>query len=170
MASRLLRPCSLHHRLVAMPKCPCLIESAHAWRDDPALHRPLPAVAFCTARCLQRHFKFGSSGISHSANLPGNAAGNGASYKAYLHFQEIVLQDWSVRTENPYEANLFYVPAFNAIGSMFVGWREYIENVVQYVRYAHPFFNRTSGAAWGQEVTRYLLHANHCGRSDLLRV
>ena len=33
-------------------------------------------------------------------------------YIAHLRFLERLLSDWAVRTEDPYEANLFYVPAF----------------------------------------------------------
>jgi hypothetical protein len=34
------------------------------------------------------------------------------------------MQDWAVRTENPYEANLFYLPLFNAHNGGNVGWSE----------------------------------------------
>ena len=32
-------------------------------------------------------------------------------YTAYQHFMRQLYSDWSVRTENPWEADLFYVPA-----------------------------------------------------------
>ncbi len=32
-------------------------------------------------------------------------------YTAYRHFYDAFSADWSVRTEDPWEANMFYVPA-----------------------------------------------------------
>jgi hypothetical protein len=34
------------------------------------------------------------------------------------------MQDWAVRTENPYEANLFYLPLFNTHNGGNVGWQQ----------------------------------------------
>lgn len=33
-------------------------------------------------------------------------------YTAFQRFMELLLQDGAVRTENPWEANMFYVPIF----------------------------------------------------------
>ncbi len=34
-------------------------------------------------------------------------------YSAELQFTEVLLSDWAVRTENPWEAALFYVPTWS---------------------------------------------------------
>lgn len=37
---------------------------------------------------------------------------------------KILLGDWSVRTANPWEANLFYIPAFTTFYGGHVGWMQ----------------------------------------------
>lgn len=46
-------------------------------------------------------------------NLP-HSGGVFNIYQAFMRFQEMFLNDhiWGVRTENPWEANMFYLPAF----------------------------------------------------------
>lgn len=34
-------------------------------------------------------------------------------YTADMQFENRLLRDWSVRTLDPFEANLFYIPAWN---------------------------------------------------------
>ena len=41
-------------------------------------------------------------------------------YAAYEYFITEFVKDWSVRTENPHEANLFFIPALVGEG----GWKE----------------------------------------------
>jgi hypothetical protein len=50
------------------------------------------------------------------------------------------------RTENPWEANFFYVPALSYAYSSNTGdVVEHLTRVMTWVRSAHPFFNRTQG-------------------------
>jgi len=68
------------------------------------------------------------------------------TYIAYRGFLSGFLHDWSVRTENPWEANLFYVPALTFAYSSNLGdVTEHLHRVMTWVREAHPFFNRTGG-------------------------
>ncbi|GIL47983.1 hypothetical protein Vafri_4706 [Volvox africanus] len=72
--------------------------------------------------------------------------GRDAMYKAYEYFMMYFLEDKAVRTENPYEANLFYVPMllYFYIGNV----RDPVPQatlVLDYVRKNWPFYNRTGG-------------------------
>lgn len=72
--------------------------------------------------------------------------GHDPTYIAYKGFHAGLLYDWSVRTENPYEANIFYVPALTyAYTSNLGDVVEHLHRVMTWVRDAHPFFNRTAG-------------------------
>ncbi|GIL89474.1 hypothetical protein Vretimale_18890 [Volvox reticuliferus] len=67
-------------------------------------------------------------------------------YTGYEQFMQYFLMDESVRTENPYEANLFYVPAlayFYAENVRNSQWQ--IKSVIDHVRQKFPFYNRSSG-------------------------
>lgn len=56
------------------------------------------------------------------------------------------MNDWSVRTENPWEANLFFVPALSFAYSSNLGdVTVHLQRVMTWVRDQHPFFNRTGG-------------------------
>eukprot|EP00775_Hariotina_reticulata_P004063 gene4063-4310_t len=73
-------------------------------------------------------------------------AGLDPTYIAYRGFLSGFLADWSVRTENPWEANMFYVPALTFTYSSNLGdVTEHLRRVMTWVREAHPFFNRTGG-------------------------
>jgi hypothetical protein len=73
-------------------------------------------------------------------------AGHDPTYIAYKGFNSGLLHDWAVRTENPWEANLFYVPALTYAYSSNLGdVVEHLRRVMGWVRAAHPFFNRTGG-------------------------
>ncbi|KAG2485163.1 hypothetical protein HYH03_016053 [Edaphochlamys debaryana] len=67
-------------------------------------------------------------------------------YNAEIDFTEQLLGDWSVRTENPWEAALFFVPTFaywyhgNTGSPYFV-----IQHVTRYLQHSLPFFNLTEG-------------------------
>jgi hypothetical protein len=87
--------------------------------------------------------------------------GHDPTYIAYKGFMAGLLHDWTVRTENPWEANLFYVPALTYAYSSNTGdVVEHLRRVMGWVRDAHPFFNRTAGRdhfmwlpndRWGQQ-------------------
>ncbi|GFR40869.1 hypothetical protein Agub_g1520 [Astrephomene gubernaculifera] len=67
-------------------------------------------------------------------------------YSAYESFMKYFLQDNVVRTENPYEANLFYVPMllYFYVGNV----RDPVPQAawaLRYVRENWPFYNRTGG-------------------------
>ncbi|EFJ48508.1 acetylglucosaminyltransferase [Volvox carteri f. nagariensis] len=67
-------------------------------------------------------------------------------YTAYEEFMKYFLVDDMVRTQNPYEANLFYVPAltyFYATNVRNGQWQA--EAVIEYIRTKWPFYNRTGG-------------------------
>ncbi|KAG2484066.1 hypothetical protein HYH03_017086 [Edaphochlamys debaryana] len=67
-------------------------------------------------------------------------------YTAYEYFLSFFLSDTTVRTENPYEANLFFVPALNYFYSENVNPAGFhAADVVSYVRQTWPFWNRTGG-------------------------
>mmetsp|Transcript_15713 Transcript_15713/g.28113 ORF Transcript_15713/g.28113 Transcript_15713/m.28113 type:complete len:720 (-) Transcript_15713:811-2970(-) len=68
------------------------------------------------------------------------------NYMAYEMFKDAFLNDWAIRTENPYEANLFYIPAsIYAYISNTPNDAFEIRVAVDYVRMNYPFFNRTQG-------------------------
>ncbi|KAG2491281.1 hypothetical protein HYH03_010287 [Edaphochlamys debaryana] len=68
-------------------------------------------------------------------------------YRADEYFLQSFLTDTVVRTENAYEANLFYVPALNFYYASNVGDAgPQTEFVLDYVRHTWPFYNRSGGA------------------------
>jgi hypothetical protein len=72
--------------------------------------------------------------------------GHDPTYIAYKGFHAGLLHDWTVRTENPWEANMFYVPALTyAYTSNLGDVVEHMRRVMTWVQGAHPFFNRTGG-------------------------
>lgn len=74
------------------------------------------------------------------------SAGHDPTYIAYKGFHAGLLHDWTVRTENPWEANTFYVPALAyAYTSNLGDVVEHLRRVMGWVQNAHPFFNRTGG-------------------------
>ena len=59
-----------------------------------------------------------------------------------------LLHDWDVRTLNPYEANLFYVPAF-VYGLLSNGGvpHEWVRRVIRWLQAEYPlFWNRNGGS------------------------
>jgi hypothetical protein len=73
-------------------------------------------------------------------------AGHPPAYIAYKGFISTFMVDWSIRTENPWEANLFYVPALSYAYSGSRGnVTVHLRRVMAWVAEAHPFFNRTGG-------------------------
>lgn len=70
-------------------------------------------------------------------------AGHDQIYTAYLHFLTTLQRDWSVRTENPHEANMFYIPS---LLRLYLDYDGHLQRIVDYVRSAYPFYNRTAGA------------------------
>lgn len=62
-----------------------------------------------------------------------------------LQFLEQFL-DSPVRTENPWEASLFYLPTFTYSYSDNGGVGTYhLANVIHHVKHTYPFWNRTGG-------------------------
>ena len=47
-----------------------------------------------------------------------------APRRAHLWFYKLLSSNWTIRTENPWEANLFFVPVFANANGVNVGWRE----------------------------------------------
>jgi hypothetical protein len=43
----------------------------------------------------------------------GGEANQDGMYTADMHFESKLLRDWTIRTLDPFEANLFYIPAWN---------------------------------------------------------
>lgn len=73
-------------------------------------------------------------------------AGHPPPHIAYKQFISAFLSDWTVRTENPWEAHLFYVPALSYAYSGSSGDPTvHLRRVMAWVAEAHPFFNRTGG-------------------------
>ncbi|GFR40151.1 hypothetical protein Agub_g707, partial [Astrephomene gubernaculifera] len=69
-----------------------------------------------------------------------------AMYNAELEFTEQLLGDWGVRTENPWEATLFYVPMFTYWYTGNVGNTYHImQHVTHHLQRMAPFFNLTGG-------------------------
>ncbi|EFJ41400.1 acetylglucosaminyltransferase [Volvox carteri f. nagariensis] len=67
-------------------------------------------------------------------------------YLAELLFMEQLLGDWSVRTENPWEANLFVLPTYTIYYTGNIGFpAKHFANVFNYVRSNYPFWNLTGG-------------------------
>ncbi|KAG2495916.1 hypothetical protein HYH03_006153 [Edaphochlamys debaryana] len=67
-------------------------------------------------------------------------------YNAEIEFMEQLLGDWAVRTENPWEAALFFVPTFaywfhGNVGSPYF----VIQYVTHYLQQNSPFWNVTEG-------------------------
>ncbi|KAG2485164.1 hypothetical protein HYH03_016054 [Edaphochlamys debaryana] len=67
-------------------------------------------------------------------------------YLAEIEFMEQLLGDWSVRTENPWEASLFVVPTFTYWYSANVG-NPYLvlDTVTRHLQQTSPFWNATDG-------------------------
>ncbi|PSC75169.1 exostosin-like glycosyltransferase [Micractinium conductrix] len=68
-----------------------------------------------------------------------------AIYVAYQQFLEQFLLS-SVRTEDPAEANLFYIPSMTFSHSSNVGTgEEHMRLVIDHIRHEYPYWNRTGG-------------------------
>ncbi|GFR49811.1 hypothetical protein Agub_g11751 [Astrephomene gubernaculifera] len=69
-----------------------------------------------------------------------------AIYLAEIELYQRLLGDWEVRTENPWEANLFFVPThtYYYIGNIgFPG--KHFTSVFHWLRQSHPWWNLTAG-------------------------
>ncbi|KAG2488196.1 hypothetical protein HYH03_013190 [Edaphochlamys debaryana] len=67
-------------------------------------------------------------------------------YLAEIEFMEQLLGDWSVRTENPWEASLFVVPTFALWYTRNTGGPYVIlDRVSRYLQQTSPFWNATRG-------------------------
>ncbi|KAG2444152.1 hypothetical protein HYH02_009091 [Chlamydomonas schloesseri] len=75
-----------------------------------------------------------------------DAHGRDPMYTSYELFLKYFITDNVVRTENPYEAHLFYVPALNFFYSGNLRAPEHhLEAVMEHVKSAWPFYNRSGG-------------------------
>ncbi|KAI8466470.1 MAG: exostosin family-domain-containing protein [Monoraphidium minutum] len=73
-------------------------------------------------------------------------AGHHPNYAAYTAFDALLARDGAVRTEDPWEASLFLVPAAAyAYASNTGDAAPHLRRVMAYVRDTHPFFNRSGG-------------------------
>ncbi|KAG2488215.1 hypothetical protein HYH03_013209 [Edaphochlamys debaryana] len=73
-------------------------------------------------------------------------AGVDPIYASEVEFMEQLLGDWSVRTENPWEASLFVVPTFTIWYTRNTGGPYVIFNwVSRYLQQTSPFWNATGG-------------------------
>lgn len=67
-------------------------------------------------------------------------------YIAEHPFMDALLGDWAVRTEDPWEANLFVIPAYTFYYTGNVGYPgRHWTSVFNYVRTTWPFWNMTAG-------------------------
>ncbi|KAG2453114.1 hypothetical protein HYH02_002445 [Chlamydomonas schloesseri] len=86
-------------------------------------------------------------------------------YLAEHEFFNRLLGDWGVRTENPWEANLFYIPTFTYYYIGNVGFPgKLFSRVVAHVRQTYPFWNMTGGR------NHILVSGNDRGCCDLYRM
>ncbi|KXZ45471.1 hypothetical protein GPECTOR_54g212 [Gonium pectorale] len=67
-------------------------------------------------------------------------------YLAEVAFMDQLLGDWGVRTENPWEANLFVVSTYTIYYTGNIGFpAKHFSTVFNYVRTRFPFWNMTAG-------------------------
>lgn len=67
-------------------------------------------------------------------------------YMAEQVFYHRLLADWAVRTENPWEANLFFVPTNTYFYTSNTGFPYYLfQSVFDHVRTTYPWWNMTGG-------------------------
>lgn len=58
----------------------------------------------------------------------------------------MLLRDWSVRTENPWDANAFFIPDRSIEHTSNLGSPAgHLSNVIDYIKERYPFWNRTRG-------------------------
>ncbi|MEW5298035.1 MAG: hypothetical protein WDW36_001199 [Sanguina aurantia] len=80
--------------------------------------------------------------IALDDNLPDHTL----AYMAYMSFRDEFVTDEVVRTEDPSEANLFYVPAQVYAYSSNVGSMEaHVQNVIRYISSAYPYWDKHQG-------------------------
>eukprot|EP00201_Polytomella_parva_P023228 CAMPEP_0175043712 /NCGR_PEP_ID=MMETSP0052_2-20121109/3360_1 /TAXON_ID=51329 ORGANISM="Polytomella parva, Strain SAG 63-3" /NCGR_SAMPLE_ID=MMETSP0052_2 /ASSEMBLY_ACC=CAM_ASM_000194 /LENGTH=531 /DNA_ID=CAMNT_0016306843 /DNA_START=662 /DNA_END=2255 /DNA_ORIENTATION=- len=112
---------------------------------------PWPSVAQVSSLIPHRHalkvyiYELPSH-VSFNGALSDVLVDRTACYRAYLSFKNSLYNDWSLRTENPYEANLFFIPAniYSYLSNIFNDAFQ-AKIVTDYVRMNYPFFNRSQG-------------------------
>mmetsp|Transcript_26370 Transcript_26370/g.78295 ORF Transcript_26370/g.78295 Transcript_26370/m.78295 type:complete len:466 (-) Transcript_26370:911-2308(-) len=71
-------------------------------------------------------------------------------YGADMHFLSMLLPDEVVRTQDPWEASLFMIPTYTLRYGSNVAWTSgaatHVLSLIEHVRTAWPFWNRTDGA------------------------
>ncbi|KAG2499622.1 hypothetical protein HYH03_002561 [Edaphochlamys debaryana] len=86
-------------------------------------------------------------------------------YLAETEFHHRLLGDWAVRTENPWEANLFFVPTHLYYYTSNIGFPgHHYTKVFDYVRRNHPWWNMTAGR------NHFVVASNDRGCCDLYRL
>ena len=75
----------------------------------------------------------------------GGWQGHDPIYTAYQYFMEQLLNS-NIRTENPYEAHMFFLPAYTYAYTSNLGFPDFhISRVINYTLANYPFWNRTQG-------------------------
>ncbi|GAX80859.1 hypothetical protein CEUSTIGMA_g8294.t1 [Chlamydomonas eustigma] len=83
---------------------------------------------------------------SPAVELDDNLPDDISIYSAYNQFLDAFLKDWAVRTEDPWEANLFYIPAFTYSYSSNTGNpAPHLKSVIDYINKTYPFLSRNDG-------------------------
>ncbi|KAG2492559.1 hypothetical protein HYH03_009221 [Edaphochlamys debaryana] len=102
--------------------------------------RPVPARLRIYMYDLPWHVTFPQESIEYIYERDIN-------YLAEEYFLRYFLNDSTVRTENPYEAHLFYIPVLNFFHSANVhNPSKQTQHVIDHVRRTWPFYNRSGGA------------------------
>jgi len=84
--------------------------------------------------------------VSSPLELDDNLPDRIKIYSSYEHYLDLILKDWAIRTEDPWQANLFYIPAFTYSYSSNLGDpTPHLVHVLNYVRDNYPYYNRSNG-------------------------
>uniref|UniRef100_A0A7R9YSL4 EGF-like domain-containing protein n=1 Tax=Chlamydomonas euryale TaxID=1486919 RepID=A0A7R9YSL4_9CHLO len=108
-----------------------------AYAPDPSLPNQIHSVAY--NRTALRIYKYELPWhIAFPAELDDGMAFIDYAYSTDDRFNERFSSDWAVRTENPYEANLFYVPAM----AVYMAGQErqdvHVHRVMAYIKATYP--------------------------------
>lgn len=107
-----------------------------AYNDDQVLPHPLDFKIYM--------YELPAS-VAYQQSYWGGWTGHDPIYTAYQHFMEQFLQS-NVRTENPYEAHMFFLPALTYAYTSNLGYPDFhISRVIDYALRQLPFWNRTEG-------------------------
>jgi len=84
--------------------------------------------------------------VAFPAEFDDGLNGRDPLYTSYEHFLTRFLNDSEVRTENPHEANMFFIPmlAYFYSGNV-LPYDAHVAKVIHYIKTTHPWWNRTNG-------------------------